>query len=173
MIRGDQQGKKEAENRAPEVGIVVDVVALALAHVGRIHEVQDCKDDAGNGDKKDQQLRPGREINRGKQDRCHTAGSAEGTVVRIVPVFEERRNRRRHNPRQIQADVSKGHSHRCIQAFYIAAHKIEGEHIEHQVHRVLMNKAGSQKAVIIGGAFHAGGPQNGFVDELGVPETGD
>jgi hypothetical protein len=131
--------------------VVIDVVAAAFGHIDRISQEQDCIEDGGHLDEVEIDGIPGADEDESEQYRAYCTGSAQAPIVVVVFPFEigrdiggdERRDVEDEEIIVLQPQLSHVIILQCL------AEKVQGEHIESQVHEIGMDESAGDEAVIL------------------------
>ena len=170
VIRIYSPGYGQSVQRTPEMRIMVDIVTAFFTGPRRIDKISDRKQYAGYN-KIDHQ--PGIVIDHDEDNARYAARSTERQVITIVPVFQERRQRRNDNT----GDINEREQDAFIQLqqnhFHRPAKKEQGEHVEEQVLVIGMDKPRSDQAVIFRARMHAPGPEDKPVVKSMIAESGN
>jgi len=143
--RGVDGGREEdAEECAPEMCIVVDVVAAASRHINGIAQEEGGVEDGGHSDKAEEcDGVPGADQDVGKEHGAYGAGSPQAAVVIIVFSFEIGRDIGGDECRGIQDRViimlQTQFSH--IVVLQCGAEEIKREHIKSKMHEIGVDQA--------------------------------
>ena len=171
---GMEDGREdEAEDRAVEVGGVVDVVPAAACHVLAISQVEEPEDDAGDGDDGEEEyFVPGVEEDGGEEDGGDGARRADGGVGGVVAVAHDVGDGGcRHAPEVEGEECPAAKAEVGEHLFDVFAEGPEGEHVHEEVYPVCVDEAVGDDAVPFPVAHHAVRAEGEFVEQLPVPEA--
>lgn len=133
---------------------MVDVVAALFGRIGTVPKIQYPENKAGNGngDKHKPDAHGGVEQNSSKQHGCHSPRCADAGKPRVVFMFEIGGRRCRSDGDDVKHQVQQvahARKQQCEPLFHDGPEKVQGKHVEKQVHVVGMQETGRDPAVVL------------------------
>ena len=174
--RFQQNREQKPENRPVVVGRMVDIIAAPACRIRTEPQVGDTENESFHRDEKKQDRAGWVNQNGGKQYGSHGPGSADTGKTRYISVFDKSSGRSSHNAQQIKKQVQKAPALRESKykpLLHDLTEKIQGQHIEDQVHGIGVDKAAGEPTVIFAGPAFFIGPVLELYEEITVVERHD
>jgi hypothetical protein len=144
-------GEDDTEECPPEVGVVVDIIASPSGHVHGISREKNGIDQGWHGYEVKPDLGPGSYQDESKEYGAYGAGGSQATVVEVILAFEIGRDIGGDECQEIEDQeiivLQAQFAHIVI--FQCGAEKIEGDHIEQQMHKIGVDEAAGDKTIIL------------------------
>ena len=171
---GLQQKREDKTINSPvKMGVMIYIITSSTSHVLAIKEINETEKDTGDrhGSKKIN-LVPRVQEDRGKQHGRHCPGSPNGGIISVIAIFPHVIDRSRNHSPEIETEKCPvpESKHREI-ALNILPERIEGEHINKQMHPIGMHEPVRDQSPPFIGPGHAIRHAGQLVKQFLVIET--
>lgn len=173
QIRPEQRRQEKAIDRTVKMGMMIDIIRPPAPHILAVHQIENTKKQAGNGQHAEKEYLPPRiEKDRSKKDSRHGPGRADGNIIRIAALFGHIIKGSDNHPAEIEQQESPfAEPHISEKPLHISTERPESEHIHKKVGHIAMHESVAHEAIPFVIFHHAVRNEGEFHEKLAIVET--